>query len=200
MDIKNNSNNDNLFAKKLLHKLTSDKTFIAEDNINNYNIFNDTKKAGVLYQNISNAVDIYNDKSINTNSFIQPIKNLNDTFSKYCSNKIKIDDACKEIWFTIRLLALESDNKKNSTEDSVYCRKIKSETHICSHGELQNLTTIKSQMNQRFANYFYNERNVISLGKSIESFVSGLNNFFTASLLAGPGIFLAYMQRKSKNK
>jgi hypothetical protein len=37
------------------------------------------------------------------------------------------------------------------------------------------------------------------LEKPIESFVSGLNSFFIATLLSGPSIFLTYIKIKSKN-
>jgi hypothetical protein len=200
IDIQDNSINYDLFAKKILHKPMSDKNFVAEDYINNYNIFDDTEKARILYHDLSDAVDIYNDKSIDTNSFNQTIKNLNDTFSDYCSNKVKTYNVCKEIWFTVRLLVLESDHRHNTSEDSVHCKDISNKTYKCSYRELQELKNINSQMEKGFVDYFYNDRNVTSLEKPIESFVSGLNNFFMASLLTGPSIFLAYIQRKSKNK
>jgi hypothetical protein len=200
IDLQNKSNYYKLFAEKLLHNSNGNLNLIDDDNLYNYNIFNDTKQRDILYQNISNAVEIYNDKSINAQNFNPYIKSLNNTFNKYCINKIETFNVCKNIWFTIRLLILESDHKKNSTEDNVNCREILNETNKCSYGELRNLNGIKSQMNKAFASYFYNERNVTSLEKPIESFVSGLNNFFTAILLSGPTIMLTYIQQKSKKK
>ena len=45
-------------------------------------------------------------------------------------------------------------------------------------------------MQKGFIDYFYNVRNITSLEKPVESFVSGLNNFFISSLLvAGPVFF-----------
>ena len=45
--------------------------------------------------------------------------------------------ACKDIWFTIRLLILESDHKMKSIEDNDNCRKILDETNKCSYGGLK---------------------------------------------------------------
>lgn len=55
-------------------------------------------------------------------------------------------------------------------------------------------------MNKGFANYFYTERNINSMQKPIESYVSGLNNFFILTLLSGPTIFLTYIERKNNSK
>ena len=69
------------------------------------------------------------------------------------------------------------------------CTKIVNDTKKCSYEELKSLKKINSQMKKGFIDYFYNERNITSLEKPVESFVSGLNNFFISSLLVPDPVF-----------
>lgn len=120
----------------------------------------------------------------------------------YCNNPTKTNmDICNKIWFTYRLLNLEQYyHPDDLNEDNVGCTKIVKDTKKCSYEELKSLKKTNFQMNKGFINYFYNERDITSLEKPVESFVSGLNNFFISVLLAGPSIFLTYITMTTKNR
>ena len=204
VDLMHNKSLDNtFFAKNLLHNSTKSGPFVIEDNIHNYDISKGINNhSNNTYYNLANAVKIYNNESINVNDFAYKtvIDNLNKSFSRPCQNLTDANNICKEIWFANRLLDLENNRGHNVNEDYFNCRKIMDATHKCSYDELKNLAKIKLQMDRGFVNYFYNERDVTSMQKPIESFVSGLKDFFTAILLSGPPIFLTYIKIKNKSK
>jgi len=58
-----------------------------------------------------------------------------------------MNDICKDIWFTIRLLDLEVkvNNNDNDTKDSLKCLQICNDTHKCSYIELKGLKDIDSK-------------------------------------------------------
>jgi hypothetical protein len=200
--VHNKSLYNTFFAKDLLHNSTESGPFVIDDNIPNYYINKTNNNGNNIYHNLTNAIKIYNDRSINVNdsAYMTAIYNLNKSFSSPCQNLTKTNNICREIWFANRILDLENNRGHNVKEDYFNCRKIMDETHKCSYGEIINLKKIKSQMDRGFVNYFYNERNIGLIQKPIESFVSRLNNFFTAILLSGPAIFLTYIQLKNKSK
>lgn len=198
--LNNSSKNYTFFAKNILHNQINSNTFIIDDNISSYDIDNNLTKTNI-YNNLTKAISIYNNQSLSTNSstYNNAINNLNTILYNNCKNAKATHDICNNIRFTIRMLDLQIDHGHNVNEDSFNCIKIISDTNKCSYGELTNLSKIKSQINKGFINYFYNERNITSLDKPIETFVLGLNQFFIAALLSGPGIFLTYIRLKSKN-
>jgi hypothetical protein len=198
--MQNKSLNNTFFAKNLLHNSTKSGPFVIDDNIPNYNISRGINDNYSTYDKIANAIKIYNDESTNGSVYDATINNLNKNFSIPCQNLTEINNACKEIWFANRLLELENNRGHNVNEDYFNCREIMDETHKCSYIEVQNLKNISSQMDKGFVNYFYNERNINLMQKPIESYVSGLNNFFILTLLSGPAIFLTYIERKSDSK
>jgi hypothetical protein len=194
IDAIHNNSKQHSFAYNLLHTSTKSNNFTPDENI-----------PIPIYTNIVNAIDLYNNESISANSSNYNITKSNLSKSYLDSNCIhppkKNMTICNEIWFTNRLLNLEQYYHPNDMkEDNFNCTKIVNDTKKCSYEELQSLKKINSQMNKGFINYFYNERNLTSLEKPVESFVSGLNNFFISVLLAGPGIFLTYIKMTTKNR
>lgn len=192
VDLSNNTSAKNsFFAKTLLHNNLNYKKFVTDDKINDsININNRI--------NLQNAINTYNDESILAKDpkYNNTINNLNTSLFTNCKNQKNMNDICKDIWFTARLLNLEIENRTDINQDRFNCTQIIKDTHQCSYVELKNLTDINSKVKKGFINYFYNERKVTTLEKPIESFVSGINQLFISVLLSGPTILLAYINRQ----
>lgn len=129
---------DTFFAKNLLHNSSESGPFVMDDNIPNYYINETNNNVNNIYHNLTNAIRIYNNGSINANDpeYNTTINDLNNFFSSPCQNLTKTNNICKEIWFANRILDLENNRGHNVGEDYFNCKEIMDKTHKCSYKEI----------------------------------------------------------------